>query len=620
MKDGISVIMPVYNQGSFIRAAIMSLSNQSFENWELIIINDGCSDNSENVILEFSNASDRIQYFANSKNKGLGACLNIGLSLAKFKYIAYLPADDLYFSDHLLTLYHSLTANPAAIMCYSWIKHNYRDTGFESKGDISLGRVRNQYFQLVQVLHRKVDVQWTERNELVTEDLDKMFFSKLVCYGGVVSTSRVTAEWVSHANQRHRKINEFQGGNIHIYKKFYSVSSKIRFQSLNGSFIDELNDFETKPVLAANKKKDTLKILLVGELAYNADRISVFENEGHKLFGLWIDKPYYYNTIGPLPFGNIEDIPSENWKSRIDEIKPDIIYALLNILAVPLAHEVMMNCKDIPFVWHFKEGPFFSRQRGDWEMLIDLYEKSDGQIYINEESKNWFGQFLSGHNQNSFILDGDLPYSAYFKELRSSPLSENQEDVHTVIPGRPFGLSPLNVLTLARNKIHLHFYGNQENTYWAWIEKIPVEARPFLHQHQNCLPSQWTLELSKYDAGWLHIFESNNFGEVAKYEWPDFNYPARMSTLAAAGLPMIQKNNSIHTVATQELTRKLEVGLFFSTYEELGEKLRNSENMKTLKENCWKQRSFFCFDHHSGRLIDFFKTTIKEFNVANSFK
>ena len=54
---------------------------------------------------------------------------------------------------------------------------------------------------------------------------------------------------------------------------------------------------------------DDLKILLVGELAYNAERVLALEERGHKLYGLWTPEPYWWNTVGPLPFGHVEDIP-----------------------------------------------------------------------------------------------------------------------------------------------------------------------------------------------------------------------------------------------------------------------------------------------------------------------
>ena len=57
------------------------------------------------------------------------------------------------------------------------------------------------------------------------------------------------------------------------------------------------------------RSDDGLKILLVGELAYNADRVLALEEQGHKLYGLWMPNPYWYNTVGPLPFGHVEDLP-----------------------------------------------------------------------------------------------------------------------------------------------------------------------------------------------------------------------------------------------------------------------------------------------------------------------
>ena len=100
-----------------------------------------------------------------------------------------------------------------------------------------------------------------------------------------------------------------------------------------------------------------LKILLVGELAYNADRVLALEEQGHRLYGLWIQRPHWYNTGGPVPFGHVEDLPRHNWREAIRQIQPDVIYALLNWQAVPFAHEVLMATRGIPFVWHFKEDP-----------------------------------------------------------------------------------------------------------------------------------------------------------------------------------------------------------------------------------------------------------------------
>ena len=63
MNTHFSVIMPTYNQASFIRRAILSLQRQTYPNWELIIINDGCTDDTEMFISDFLN-DERIVYIA----------------------------------------------------------------------------------------------------------------------------------------------------------------------------------------------------------------------------------------------------------------------------------------------------------------------------------------------------------------------------------------------------------------------------------------------------------------------------------------------------------------------------------------------------------------------------
>lgn len=101
--QGISVIMPTYNQGAFISRAIASLLAQDHQEWELILINDGSTDYTVDILSEYLQ-DDRIRYVENERNQGLGSCLNQGLVLASYAYISYLPADDIYYTNHLSSL------------------------------------------------------------------------------------------------------------------------------------------------------------------------------------------------------------------------------------------------------------------------------------------------------------------------------------------------------------------------------------------------------------------------------------------------------------------------------------------------------------------------------------
>lgn len=92
----VSVVMPVYNGQDFLREAIDSILNQSYSNFEFIILNDGSKDESDDIIKSYSDS--RINYHLH-QNVGLGATLNIGLTLCKGKYIARQDQDDVSYVD-----------------------------------------------------------------------------------------------------------------------------------------------------------------------------------------------------------------------------------------------------------------------------------------------------------------------------------------------------------------------------------------------------------------------------------------------------------------------------------------------------------------------------------------
>lgn len=115
----ISVIMPVYNAGKFLRQAIDSVLQQSFANFELIIINDGSTDDSEKTILNYSDK--RIRHF-NQANQGLIATLNHLISEAKGLYIARMDQDDVSFPERLKIQSEFLAAHPSIGLVGSWVQ------------------------------------------------------------------------------------------------------------------------------------------------------------------------------------------------------------------------------------------------------------------------------------------------------------------------------------------------------------------------------------------------------------------------------------------------------------------------------------------------------------------
>lgn len=106
----VTVLMPVFNAQSYLDEAIKSILDQTFINFEFLIINDGSTDLSEKIILSFDDP--RIIYKCNKTNCGIVATLNEGLSCAKGKYIARMDADDIAKPTRLFRQFDFMEKNP----------------------------------------------------------------------------------------------------------------------------------------------------------------------------------------------------------------------------------------------------------------------------------------------------------------------------------------------------------------------------------------------------------------------------------------------------------------------------------------------------------------------------
>lgn len=111
-KIDISVIMPARNAEEFLEDSIRSILNQTFKNFEFIIINDGSTDNSLKIIKKYAKENERIKIINNIKNLGLNKSINKGLKKAKGKYIARFDADDIALPKRLKIQYNYLERNP----------------------------------------------------------------------------------------------------------------------------------------------------------------------------------------------------------------------------------------------------------------------------------------------------------------------------------------------------------------------------------------------------------------------------------------------------------------------------------------------------------------------------
>lgn len=122
MSALVSVIITAYNQDAFISQAIQSVYDQTYFNWECIIIDDGSTDNTAKICNDFCLQDQRIKYF-HQENKGVSSARNYGYSLSKGSFIHFLDGDDFVQSNKLEIQIDYLNQNTAVGICYT--DHSY---------------------------------------------------------------------------------------------------------------------------------------------------------------------------------------------------------------------------------------------------------------------------------------------------------------------------------------------------------------------------------------------------------------------------------------------------------------------------------------------------------------
>jgi glycosyltransferase involved in cell wall biosynthesis len=161
-KPTVSVVCAVYNGSETIHVSIESVQSQTFQDWELILVNDGSKDQTVDIINRYSAADARIRLVNNSRNMGQTASLNEGIKAARGTYIARIDADDFFAPDKLQKQVSFMEAHPEITLCGTNALCADSDTGketvitFPETGqDIAAGMLTHSSIIHVSVLIRK---------------------------------------------------------------------------------------------------------------------------------------------------------------------------------------------------------------------------------------------------------------------------------------------------------------------------------------------------------------------------------------------------------------------------------------------------------------------------------
>lgn len=123
-KPIVSIIIPAYNAGKYIKQTVESVIGQTYKNIEIIVIDDGSKDKTAEIVKSFGDP--RVIYIF-QENNGQSAARNAGIKIAKGKYISFLDSDDLFLPQKIERQVDFLESNPDCGVCYSKIYHFFSD-------------------------------------------------------------------------------------------------------------------------------------------------------------------------------------------------------------------------------------------------------------------------------------------------------------------------------------------------------------------------------------------------------------------------------------------------------------------------------------------------------------
>lgn len=257
VSPAISVILCTWNDEKYISEAIESILNQTLTDLELIIVNDGSTDQTGKICLAYKDA--RIRYFEHKENKGQEEAKNLGLSKAKGKYIAYMDGDDLSRPQRLAQQFEYLESHPQIGICSTNI------TFFEQRNEHFYGPEKDEHIR-VKALY---STPMTHATCMIRRDIlqkhqityekgyeaaeDFIFIINILCHTK------------AHCLQEFLYLYRWHGGNISITKSSeqwasLTKTSRWAFKHLLGLEISEEDRVLTEKMMHLDKTIDLAQI------------------------------------------------------------------------------------------------------------------------------------------------------------------------------------------------------------------------------------------------------------------------------------------------------------------------------------------------------------------------
>ena len=354
-----------------------------------------------------------------------------------------------------------------------------------------------------------------------------------------------------------------------------------------------------------------LRVLVIGSVGPNQDRLLALARHVSSLVYAYTE--FHPNLIRLEPQIPCIAIARRNLVPQVEFLVArysiDVIYSLLNASdeSTEVTLELLDSSLNTPIVRHYKEHPCVAT-REEKRVLCE----TDGQIYINEESYDYFAATYHVAPSSAHILDADMISEKYMSNdlVAKKHVGDNQP--HLLVAG---GMTMLNdrldvrelCQTMNLRKVHVHLYGYMaceqdgrlivgDAATTRCYEELQTSC-PYVHLHQYIPPDQFARTWSQYDAGFMHPRVSPS-DRGARFE--ELNLPYRYSAYLAAALPLAVPDEGQR--AMKRFVQEQHVGFVYSDYEELSEILHDYAHLDSMSSAISKRRKEYSFDAAAGRL------------------
>lgn len=292
----VSVIMATYNSEKFLAEAIESILNQTFKDFEFIILDDCSSDNSAKILEKYKNQDNRIILVNNPQNIGLTKSLNIGLKMARGQYIARMDADDVSLFNRLELQYEFLENNSEIFLIGS-SSYNIDEMGKiikVTKNTSDYRAIKNNLYFKNCIVHSSImfkNEQFLYREKFVySQDYD--FYLYLLLAGKNLSN-------INQPLIKHRINPNAISSSKNAKQKLFSLIAKEFYQQRLKYGQDEYDKFDPTEILKIDVEKSTSKIILESEIKASFKlndfkRVRKFCKKYFKLYGIFNQWLKYY--------------------------------------------------------------------------------------------------------------------------------------------------------------------------------------------------------------------------------------------------------------------------------------------------------------------------------------